>query len=130
MALWVPFLFGAAVGALLGFLIGRQHRPAPLRPPAPTPRPPVAGGNPVTHVALDERSANVLNALNNRLAAIGALTDLLSGGALDPDRARALAPLHGEVRRAAEITEHVLELAEHPQGATEPREPRALLEPC
>ena len=128
MALWVPFLFGAAVGALLGFLIGRQHRPAPLRPPAPTPRPPVAGGNPVTHVALDERSANVLNALNSRLAAISALTDLLAGSALDPERARALTSLHGEVRRAAEITQHFLELAEHPQGAAEPSDPRAVLD--
>src|SRR6266516_5939933 len=124
MALWVPFLFGIGVGALIGFLLGRQRRPGPLATPAPTPRVP-ASSNPVTHVALDERSANVLNALNNRLAAIGALTDLLSGSALDPDRARALASLHGEVRRAAEITEHFLELAEHPQGATEPSEPRA-----
>src|SRR2546426_6886072 len=128
MALWVPFLFGVAVGALLGFLIGRQHRPAPLRPPAPTPRPPTAGGNPVTHVALDERSANVLNALNNRLAAISALTDLMSGSALDPERARALSSLHGEVRRAAEITQHFLELSEHPQGAAEPSDPRAVLD--
>src|SRR2546426_491741 len=128
MALWVPFLFGVAVGALLGFLIGRQHRPAPLRPPAPTPRPPTAGGNPVTHVALDERSANVLNALNNRLAAISALTDLMSGSALDPERARALTSLHGEVRRAAEITQHFLELSEHPQGAAEPSDPRAVLD--
>ena len=127
MALWVPFLFGIGVGALVGFLIGRQRRLGPLATPAPTPRA-SAAANPVTHVALDERSANVLNALNNRLAAIGALTDLLSGGALDPDRARALASLHGEVRRAAEITEHFLELAEHPQGATEPSEPRAVLD--
>src|SRR5439155_20271675 len=90
MALWVPVLFGIAVGALLGFLVGRQRRPTPLRPPAPTPRPPAADAPPVARVALDERSANVLNALNNRLAAIGALTDLLSGSALDPERARPL----------------------------------------
>src|SRR5438046_2761024 len=127
MALWVPFLFGIGVGALIGFLLGRQRRPGPLATPAPTPRV-AASANPVTHVALDERSANVLNALNNRLAAIGALTDLLSGSALDPERARALASLHGEVRRAAEITEHFLELAEHPQGATEPSDPRAVLD--
>src|SRR5256885_16880131 len=116
MALWVPFLFGVAVGALLGFLIGRQHRPAPLRPPAPTPRPPTAGGNPVTHVALDERSANVLNALNNRLAAISALTDLLPGSALDPERARPPTPPHGEVRPAARTPHHLLRLSAHPQG--------------
>src|SRR2546423_13351305 len=112
MALWVPFLFGVALGALLGFLIGRQHRPAPLRPPAPTPRPPVAGGNPVTHVAIDERSANVLNALNNRLAAIGALTDLLSGSALDPDRARAPPSPPRAGPRAAQVTPHLLEPAQ------------------
>src|SRR2546428_579211 len=123
MALWVPFLFGIGLGALIGFLLGRQRRPGPLATPAPTPRV-AASTNPVTHVALDERSANVLNALNNRLAAIGALTDLLSGSALDPERARALASLHGEVRRAAEITDHFLELAEHPQGATEPSDRR------
>jgi len=74
----------------------------------------------VKHVVLDEGSANVLNALNNRLAAIGALADLLHGSPLDPERARALVLLHGEVRRAAEITSHFLELAAHPAGAAEP----------
>ena len=69
---------------------------------------------------LDEGSANVLNALNNRLAAIGALADLLHGSPLDPERARALVLLHGEVRRAAEITSHFLDLAAHPAGAAEP----------
>src|SRR5204862_76579 len=39
---------------------------------------------------------------------------------LDPERARALMMLHGEVRRAAEITQHFLELAQHPSGAAEP----------
>src|SRR2546422_869035 len=74
----------------------------------------------IQHVVLDEGSANVLNALNNRLAAIGALADLLHGSPLDPERARALMMLHGEVRRAAEITQHFLELAQHPIGAAEP----------
>src|SRR3989454_7675590 len=69
----------------------------------------------IQHVVLDEGSANVLNALNNRLAAIGALADLLHGSPLDPERARALMMLHGEVRRAAEITQHFLELAQHPK---------------
>src|SRR5256714_14020660 len=59
-------------------------------------------------------------AMNNRLAAIGALADLLHGSPLDPERARALVLLHGEVRRAAEITSHFLELAAHPAGAAEP----------
>ena len=62
----------------------------------------------------------MLNALNNRLSAIGALADLLHGSPLDPERARALVLLHGEVRRAAEITSHFLELAAHPAGAAEP----------
>src|SRR5206468_1156453 len=74
----------------------------------------------VKHVVLDEGSANVLNALNTRLAAIGGLADLLHGSPLDPERARALVLLHGEVRRAAEITSHFLELAAHPAGAAEP----------
>jgi len=48
------------------------------------------------------------------------LADLLHGSPLDPERARALVLLHGEVRRAAEITSHFLELAAHPAGAAEP----------
>jgi len=127
MELWVAFGFGAAVGALIGYLLSRQKRvPIPAARPAP-PSPPPASvskspvGNPaVKHVVLDEGSANVLNALNNRLSAIGALADLLHGSPLDPERARALVLLHGEVRRAAEITSHFLELAAHPAGAAEP----------
>ncbi len=119
MELWVPFGFGALVGALAGFLIGRHRRQAP-RPPAQAAASPRASKPEVKHVVLDDGSANVLNALNNRLAAIGALADLLHGSPLDPERARALMMLHGEVRRAAEITQHFLELAEHPIGAAEP----------
>src|SRR5439155_74044 len=76
MELWVAFAFGAAVGAFIGVLLGRYRataaagRLAAARAPAPPPPP-------VQHVVLDEGSANVLNALNNRLAAIRALADLL-----------------------------------------------------
>jgi CheY-like chemotaxis protein len=133
MELWVAFGFGAAVGALVGYLLGRQRQAAPSRaralqthPPPPPPGllPPTsaktATPSDVKHVVLDEGSANVLNALNNRLSAIGALADLLHGSPLDPERARALVLLHGEVRRAAEITSHFLDLAAHPAGAAEP----------
>ncbi|HEV8263530.1 MAG TPA: hybrid sensor histidine kinase/response regulator [Gemmatimonadales bacterium] len=122
MELWVAFGFGTGLGLLLGFLFGRQRRPvarpsaAVAAPPAPRPPPPPE----IRHVVLDEGSANVLNALNNRLSAIGALADLLHGSPLDPERARALMMLHGEVRRSAEITSHFLELADHPTGAAEP----------
>ncbi len=122
----MAFGFGAAVGALVGYLLGRQRElPAAARArPAPPSTPPSAKSSTaspeVKHVVLDEGSANVLNALNNRLSAIGALADLLHGSPLDPERARALVLLHGEVRRAAEITSHFLELAAHPAGAAEP----------
>jgi CheY-like chemotaxis protein len=128
MELWVAFGFGAAVGTLIGYLLGRQKqvpaaaraRPGPAAVPPPRPSTPPTSPPDVKHVVVDEGSANVLNALNNRLAAIGALADLLHGSPLDPERARALVLLHGEVRRAAEITSHFLELAAHPAGASEP----------
>ena len=128
MELWVAFGFGAAVGALVGYLLGRRREaPAAVARIRPTPAPPAQPPPSKTslppdlkHVVLDEGSANVLNALNNRLAAIGALADLLHGSPLDPERARALVLLHGEVRRAAEITSHFLDLAAHPAGAAEP----------
>ena len=125
MELWVASGFGAVVGALLGYLLGRLRQvPVPQARPAPPSQPPpsykASTPSTVKHVVLDDGSANVLNALNNRLAAIGALADLLHGSPLDPERARALVLLHGEVRRAAEITSHFLELAAHPAGAAEP----------
>src|ERR1043166_6420140 len=108
MGLWVAFAFGALIGAFFGVLIGRHRagrsararRPAPSLSsfPSPAPAPATAGAQTaapaVQHVVLDEGSANVLNALNNRLAAIGALADLLHGSTLDPERARALMMLH------------------------------------
>jgi CheY-like chemotaxis protein len=127
MGLWVPFAFGAALGALLGFLWGRRHRPAAPPPPRPTPRISPPGGH-TRRVVMDEGAANVLNALNNRLAAIGGLADLLQESAGDADQKRALLMLHGEVRRAAEITQHFLELTEHPIGAAEPSDPAAVID--
>src|SRR5437667_7373802 len=130
MELWVAFAFGALVGTFVGVFVGR-HRAAATRRAAPpvTPPPPPRSPLPaeVKHVVLDEGSANVLNALNNRLAAIGALADLLHGSPLDPERARALMMLHGEVRPAAESTPHFLELAEHPVGAAEPSDAAIVL---
>src|SRR5256886_13424139 len=122
MGLWVAFGFGALVGAFIGVLIGRMRTaratgatPAVASPPAQRFAPPE-----VQHVVLDEGSANVLNALNNRLAAIGALADLLHRSPLDPERAPALMMLHGEGRRPPEITQHFLELAHDPNGAAAP----------
>lgn len=120
MELLVPFGFGAAIGALVGYALGRRPAGRASAPPARAPVRTTPPGTPVRAVAANEGSANVLNALNNRLSAIGALADLLHGSPLDPERARALMMLHGEVRRAAEITQHFLELVEHPVGAAEP----------
>jgi|SRR5690349_7313185 len=99
MELWVAFGFGAAVGALVGYLLARLTRvPEPARArPAPPSQPPPSSKSSTTspdvkHVVLDEGSANVLNALNNRLSAIGALADLLHGSPLDPERARPRTP--------------------------------------
>src|ERR1041385_3336934 len=105
MGLWVAFGFGALVGAFVGVLIGRL-RTAQTSTATPTVAPPTSqrfAPPEVQHVVLDEGSANVLNALNNRLAAIGALADLLHGSPLDPERARALMMLHGEGRRGAAV---------------------------
>ena len=105
MELWVPFFFGVGVGALLGYLFGRRRRPAATPAPRPTPR--ASGGSgELRRVVVDEGAANVLNALNNRLSAIGGLADLLRESGLDEERQRALLLLHSEVRRAAEITQH------------------------
>jgi CheY-like chemotaxis protein len=127
VGLWVPFAFGAALGALVGFLFGRRRRPPAPLPPRPTPRASPPGGHP-RRVVMDEGAANVLNALNNRLAAIGGLADLLQESGADEEQRRALLMLHGEVRRAAEITQHFLELTEHPIGAAEPSDPGAVLD--
>src|ERR1041384_7340221 len=125
MELWVAFGFGAAVGALVGYLLGRRKqvplavaRPAPPSQPPPSSKPSTPSN--VKHVLLDEGSANVLNALNNRLAAIGALAGPLHGSPLDPPRAPAPLMLARGVRRGAEIPQHFLELAQHPIGAAEP----------
>src|SRR5256885_12628050 len=85
MGLWVAFGFGALVGAFIGVLIGRL-RTAQTAAATPAVSPPASqrfAPPEVQHVVLDEGSANVLNALNNRLAAIGALADLLHGSPLD-----------------------------------------------
>src|SRR3989442_14835800 len=111
MGLWVSFAFGALRGVFLGVRVGRARAaargrgaraPSEGHAPTATPLAPPRSLPPeIQHVVLDEGSATVLTALNNRLAAIGALADLLHGSPLDPERARALMMLHGEVRRAA-----------------------------
>jgi CheY-like chemotaxis protein len=113
MGLWVAFLFGAALGAMLGHALGRRAgaRARPLTGPAirqPRHTPPPAAG---------PGADDVLNALNNRLAAVSALADLLPAEGLAPQHTQALTALHAEVRRAADLTAHFRELAQRP-GAT------------
>src|SRR6266705_1019691 len=86
MELWISFAFGGLVCGILGYLVGRQRASARHQAPAVAPRhsaPRPAVSVEVKRVALAEGSANVLNALNNRLAAIGALAELLHGSPLD-----------------------------------------------
>lgn len=114
MGLWVAFLFGAALGAILGHALGRRAgaRIRPLSaPPTPAARP--ASSPPAAGPGADD----VLNALNNRLAAVSALADLLPAEGLAPQHTQALTALHAEVRRAADLTAHFRELAQRP-GAT------------
>jgi CheY-like chemotaxis protein len=112
VGLWVAFLFGGALGAILGHALGRRagarvrplNAPAILQPrPATLPPPGHAPG-----------SDDVLNALNNRLAAVSALADLLPAEGLAPQHAQALEALHTEVRRAADLTAHFRELEQQP----------------
>src|SRR5204862_7770210 len=112
MGLWVAFGFGGPVGAFIGVLIGRLRtaRATNATPAVASPASQRFAPPEVQHVVLDEGSANVLNALNNRLAAIGALADLLHGRTLDPERPRALMMLHGDVRRGAAHPHDLLEL--------------------
>ncbi len=109
MSLWMALAAGVAVGFLLGRLARRRgegtvaaHAPQPMR-----------------RVVVDQGAANALNALNNRLAAISALGDLLQDTAPDAKTARAITTLQGEVRRAAEVTQHFFDLAELPVGAAD-----------
>lgn len=111
MGLWVAFLFGGALGAILGHALGRRagsrvqplNSPPILRPRAtPPPVPPGPGAD------------NVLNALNNRLAAINALGDLLQVEGASAQHSRALEALHTEIRRAADLTAHFRELSQRP----------------
>ena len=117
MGLWVAFLFGGALGVILGHALGRRAgaRVRPLQtPPILTPRPsapPLLPGD-------APGAEDVLNALNNRLAAVSALADLLPSDGMAPQQARALEALHTEVRRAADLTAHFRELAQR-HGAPE-----------
>lgn len=113
MGLWVAFLFGAALGAILGHALGRRAgaRVRPLQtPPILERRKAAPSASPGSAPGADD----VLNALNNRLAAVSALADLLPTEGLGPQHSSALQALHTEVRRAADLTAHFRELAQRP----------------
>jgi CheY-like chemotaxis protein len=65
------------------------------------------GAAPAEDVGADD----VLNALNNRLAAVSALADLLPAKDASQDQDRVLATMHAELRRAADLTAHFRDLA-------------------
>jgi len=107
----VAFLFGGAIGAILGHALGRRAGarvralyPAAI-PPSRAPVAPLLSGD-------APGADDVLNALNNRLAAVSTLADLLPLEGMPPQQARALEALHTEVRRAADLTAHFRELAQ------------------
>ncbi len=111
MSLWAVLAAGLVVGLLAGRLAWRRRA---------GPRPATsAAAPPMRRVVVDQGAANALNALNNRLAAISALGDLLQDTAPDAKTARALATLQAEVRRAAEVTQHFFDLAQLPVGAAD-----------
>jgi len=109
MGLWVAFIFGAALGGLLGHSLGRR---AGARVRANVPKPPagVFSGGPSTSRQTpsddDVGADDVLNALNNRLASVSALAQLLPEQGAAAEHTRVLAAMHAELRRAADLTAH------------------------
>jgi CheY-like chemotaxis protein len=114
--LWVAFGFGIALGAFLGHAFGRRSRAAMTAPPPP-PRP--SGPTPAGPVTMPAGAPDVLNALNNRLAAVNALTELLHAAGLEEAHRRVLTTMQSELRQAADLTAHFAELAVHPGTPTE-----------
>jgi len=107
VGLWVAFLFGAALGGLLGHAMGRRAgaRVRAANPVTPL-HTPAAGRPPEDDVGADD----VLNALNNRLAAVSDLAELLPAKGAAQDHARVLALMHAELKRAADLTAHFRDL--------------------
>jgi CheY-like chemotaxis protein len=77
----------------------------------------------------DEVGADdVLNALNNRLAAVSDLAELLPEKGPAQDHARVLAMMHAELRRAADLTAHFRDLSTRRGAPGEPIEFASMLE--
>jgi len=117
VGLWVAFLFGAALGGLLGHALGRRAgaRARAMNPPRIASSA-VARSAPEEDVGADD----VLNALNNRLAAVSALAELIPAEGLAADHTKVLATMHVELKRAADLTAHFRELAGRRGTPTEP----------
>lgn len=106
-------MLAAVVGVAVGWLVGTGRLPTQTRRPGPR------------ALARRERSAlevgiaDVINLLNNRLAAIAGFADLIRRHALSPSDREVIDQVRIQVRHAAEIVRDMIHLVQPPAGGDE-----------